>query len=60
MRVGQLYVVRTNQGVGSFGQRCFWYAKMQPIESDVSLGYMRFRLDSNPICNSRDLVPPED
>lgn len=56
--VGQLYVVRTNESLGGFGQRCTYYAKMQPLEADVQLGTLRFRLDSNPICNNRDLVPP--
>lgn len=58
LEVGELYVIRTNQGVGQFGQRCFWYAKMEPLEVDVALGILRFRLDSNPVCNDRDLVPP--
>ncbi len=55
---GQLYVIRTNQGTGSFGQRCTYYAKMEPLSADAELGLLEFRLDSNPICNSRDLIPP--
>lgn len=60
VEVGQLYVIRTNQAPGQFGQRCFWYAKMEPLEADPELGFLRFRLDSNPVCNNRDLVPPTD
>jgi hypothetical protein len=60
VEVGRLYVVRTNQAPGQFGQRCFWYAKMEPLEADPALGFIRFRLDSNPVCNSRDLIPPGD
>jgi hypothetical protein len=60
VEVGRLYVVRTNQAPGQFGQTCSWYAKMEPLEADPELGFIRFRLDSNPVCNSRDLIPPED
>lgn len=60
VELGQLYVVRTNQQTGSFGQNCTYYGKVEPIEIDVSGGTIRFRYDSNPICNSRDLVPPEE
>lgn len=60
IELGQLYVVRTNEQNGAFGQRCTYYGKIEPIEIDVQGGTLRFRYDSNPICNSRDLVPPED
>jgi hypothetical protein len=60
VEVGRLYVIRTNQGIGQFGRRCTWYAKMEPLEADPVLGILRFRLDSNPLCNDRDLIPPED
>jgi hypothetical protein len=59
VELGQLYVVRTNQQTGSFGQRCTYYGKVEAIEIDVPGGTLRFRYDSNPVCNSRDLVPPE-
>ncbi len=59
LSVGQLYVVRTNLSQGSFGQRCNYYGKIEPLEIDIAGGTLRFRFDSNPICNSRDLVPPE-
>lgn len=59
VELGQLYVVRTNQQSGSFGQRCTYYGKVEAVEIDVAGGTLRFRYDSNPICNSRDLVPPE-
>jgi hypothetical protein len=31
---------------------------MEPLSADAELGLLEFRLDSNPICNSRDLIPP--
>lgn len=60
MSVGQLYVIRTNQQTGTFGQACIYYGKLEPLEIDVAGGTFRFRYDSNPVCNSRALVPPED
>jgi hypothetical protein len=58
--VGQLYVVRTNEALGAYGQRCSYYGKMEPLAADPVLGILEFRLDSNPICNNRDLVPPSN
>lgn len=52
------YVIRTGEGIGSFGQRCVFFAKLQPLEVDVARGTVRFVFDSNPICNQFDLVPP--
>lgn len=60
VELGQLYVVRTNQQTGSYGQTCIYYGKIEALEIDAPGGTLRFRYDSNPVCNSRDLVPPED
>ncbi|HSH75237.1 MAG TPA: hypothetical protein VLA09_06120 [Longimicrobiales bacterium] len=55
---GTVYVVRTNRRPGSFGSSCVYYAKMEPVTIDVPGGVLTFRYVSSPICNSRDLVPP--
>ena len=60
IELGQLYVVRTNEQSGSFGRRCVYYGKGEPLEVDPVGGTLRFRYDSSPLCNSRSLVPPED
>lgn len=60
MEVGRLYVVRTNLRSDSFGQSCSFYGKLEPLEIDVAGGTFLFRYDTSPLCNSRDLVPPED
>ncbi|MBT8335443.1 MAG: hypothetical protein KJO11_02500 [Gemmatimonadetes bacterium] len=59
IELGQLYVVRTNQQTGSFGRRCVYYGKLEPLEVDPVGGTLRFRYDASPLCNSRSLVPPE-
>jgi hypothetical protein len=55
---GNVYVIKTNRVQGSFGQRCVYYAKMEPLVVDVAGGTLTFRYIINPICNSQDLVPP--
>jgi hypothetical protein len=58
MVAGNIYVVKTNRARGSFGSTCVYYAKMEPLEADPVAGTLRFRYVRNPVCNSRDLVPP--
>lgn len=55
---GNIYVVKTNRARGSFGSTCVYYAKLEPLEADPVAGTLRFRYVVNPVCNSRDLVPP--
>jgi len=56
---GVVYVVSTNRRVGSFGSACVYYAKMEPVLIDVPGGVLRFRYVASPICNSRELTPPD-
>ncbi|MEX2467912.1 MAG: hypothetical protein WD995_13465 [Gemmatimonadota bacterium] len=58
LRLGTTYVVRTGQRAGSFGARCVYYAKMEPLHIDVAGGTLTFREVTNPVCNNRSLVPP--
>jgi len=55
---GTIYVIRTGQRPGSFGSTCTYYSKMEPLEIDLSVGRLEFRYVTSPICNSRELVPP--
>lgn len=57
-RMGTTYVIRTGQRAGSFGTRCVYFAKMEPVSIDVAAGTMTFREVTNPVCNDRRLVPP--
>ena len=56
---GSVYVVRTTESIGSFGRRCVYFAKMQPLVLDAEGGTLRFMYDSNPVCNDPRLVPPD-
>ena len=58
IRTGILYVVRTHQQPGAFGQFCFYYGKLEPLEVNPETGTVRFLFDTNPDCNNRSLVPP--
>lgn len=56
---GTVYVVSTNRSVGNFGSSCIYYAKMEPVLIDVAGGVLQFRYVSSPVCNSRELTPPD-
>lgn len=60
VELGPIYVVQTGESRGSFGRLCVYYAKMEALEVDLELGTLQFVYDSSPVCNDRDLVPPED
>jgi hypothetical protein len=57
--IGTVYVVRTSQSPGSFGNSCVYYAKLEPVEMDPEAGTLSFLFDSNPVCNDPRLVPPD-
>lgn len=59
VRMGDVYVIRTNRTRGSFGRSCIYYAKVEAVTIDVAGGTLRFREVTNPVCNDRDLVPPD-
>jgi hypothetical protein len=58
VELGTVYVIRTHQQPGFFGQFCFFFGKIEPIEIDVEAGILRFLHDVSPDCNNRSLVPP--
>lgn len=58
IEVGRLYVVRTIQGLSNFGQVCNFFGKLQPLSIDLAVGTVEFKYDSNPVCNNRELIPP--
>jgi hypothetical protein len=60
VRLGTTYVIQTHQSTDRFGQRCRFYAKMEPLALDLSQGTMEFVYDKNPLCEDLDLVPPDD
>ena len=55
---GTVYVIQTHEQTGSFGLRCVYYGKVEPVELDVERGALTFLFDVSPDCNNRDLVPP--
>lgn len=59
LALGNVYVIRTRQVPGSFGQSCVYYAKLEPLAIDVDLGRLTFVFDASPVCNDRRLIPPE-
>jgi hypothetical protein len=55
---GNVYVIRTHQQGGIFGEPCVYYGKLEAIEVRMEEGVFRFRHDVSPDCNNRSLVPP--
>lgn len=60
VEVGHVYVIRTRQKSGGYGQLCVYYGKFQPLEKDLVTGTLSFLFDVSPVCNSRKLYPPKD
>lgn len=60
VELGPIYIVQTGESVGTFGSRCVYHAKLEALDIDVELGTLQFVYDSNPVCNSRDLIPPRN
>lgn len=59
VELGKVYVIRTRQQAGFYGQTCVYYGKFQPLEQDLLAGTMTFQFDVSPQCNSRKLYPPK-
>lgn len=59
VRSGSVYVIRTHTGSDQFGFNCLFYAKLEAVEIDLQGGSLLFVYDANPLCNDRDLVPPD-
>lgn len=59
VRMGSIYVVRTNQSIGGFGTRCVYYHKLQPLAIDAAGGTFKFKFDGSPVCNDFRLLPPD-
>lgn len=60
VQIGHVYVIRTRQQSGGYGQLCVYYGKFEPLEQDVATGTLSFLFDVSPVCNSRKLYPPKD
>jgi hypothetical protein len=58
--IGNTYVIRTRQSLGSWGSRCLYYGKLEPLEKDLVSASLTFRYDVSPVCNSRKLIPPKN
>lgn len=58
VELGTIYVIRTREQPGAFGQRCNYFGKVEPLEVDAVEGVLRFLFDVSPDCNNRSLTPP--
>ncbi|HUH12751.1 MAG TPA: hypothetical protein VMK65_06555 [Longimicrobiales bacterium] len=51
-----VYVVRSHQNPNF--SSCFYYAKVELVDTDATEGRARLRYTRNPRCNDRALIPP--
>ena len=58
IRAGRIYVIRTRRVPGAFGSLCNYYGKAEALELDPVGGQVTFQYDISPVCNNRELVPP--
>jgi hypothetical protein len=56
--LGTTYVVQTSEQTGTFGERCVFFAKLEPLIVDEVAGTLTFQYDASPVCNDPRLVPP--
>ena len=59
VEIGHVYVIRTRQQSGLYGQSCVYYGKFEPLEQDPVAGTLSFLFDVSPVCNNRKLYPPK-
>ena len=59
VEIGHVYVIRTRQQSGAYGQVCSYYGKFEPLEQDLAEGTLTFMFDVSPVCNDRKLYPPK-
>ena len=59
VEMATVYVVKTSQSPGFYGNSCSYYAKLEPLVIDVEGGTLTFVVDASPICNSLRLIPPD-
>ncbi|MFH1765263.1 MAG: hypothetical protein ABIF09_13830 [Gemmatimonadota bacterium] len=60
VETGHVYIIRTRQQSGLYGQSCVYYGKFEPLEQDPVAGTLSFLFDVSPVCNSRKLYPPKN
>ncbi len=60
VEIGHIYVIRTRQQAGLYGQRCVYYGKFEALEMDPVAGTFTFMFDVSPVCNDRKLYPPKN
>lgn len=57
LSTAEVYVIRSHEEQGTFGARCTYFTKLQPLRLDVAAGEVDFISTTNANCNDRRLVP---
>jgi len=57
LELGTVYVIRTREQQGTFGETCLYFGKIQPTNIDLVAGILYFLHDVSPVCNDPSLIP---
>jgi hypothetical protein len=57
LELGTVYVIRTREQTGIYGESCNYFGKIQPLNIDGAAGILYFVHDVSPVCNDPSLIP---
>jgi hypothetical protein len=57
LELGTVYVIRSREQRGTFGETCLYFGKIQPTNIDHVAGILYFLHDVSPVCNDPSLIP---
>lgn len=57
LELGTVYVIRTREQQGIYGETCNYYGKIQALNIDQVAGILYFVHDVSPVCNDPSLIP---
>lgn len=57
LNLDTVYVIRTRQQTGTFGESCLYFGKIQALNIDLAAGILYFVHDTSPVCNDPSLIP---
>jgi hypothetical protein len=57
LELGTVYVIRSREQRGIYGESCNYFGKIQPLNIDQVAGILYFVHDVSPVCNDPSLIP---
>lgn len=57
VELGTVYVIRSREQRGIYGESCNYFGKIQALNIDLAAGILYFVHDVSPVCNDPSLIP---